>query len=411
MADILISALLALWLAFAAVGLYGAVHFLFQRRHYARIAETFPRPDPAPAAAVILPLKGAPNAASHCLETILAQDYPNFRLIVAIEQGDAAALTMVRAFAAAHGAGRAIEIVEAPRADRRGQKVENLLAALATLRPHDRAVCFVDADAAWPQDALSTLMRELSSWGDTLLLSGNRWLVPAGTAAATIVAAAGLAIAANAKSPAWDLAWGGTMALRRDLLDSLDLPALWDRSISDDVPLSAALRRRGTVKTMPNLVVPSPTDVSLGGALNFARRQYAMLRLYAPRHWLFTLLLQIVFFAGIGAALASILRPAPALVRGMAAAAVAVAILRGVVQALAARRCLPPEAARRLRGACILDTLLPMVPALLHAYGLVATLGVRRLRWAGIDYRFAGARVVAVERSAPSPAAAQMIEK
>lgn len=404
MLDILLTALLALWLAFAATGLYGAVHYLFQARRFARIAETFPRPEPAPAAAIILPLKGAPAFAERTLAAILAQDYPRFRLIVVAEEGDAPAAALVRTMSArgAGPVGPEISLVSAPPAHARGQKVENLLAALATLRPADRIVCFVDADAAWSRDALATLVRELCSWGEALLLSGNRWMVPAGPhGAATVAAAAGLAVAANAKSPAWDLAWGGTMAMRRELLDRLALPELWNRSISDDVPLSRALRRQGWVKSMPNLVIPSPCDVSIGGALNFARRQYAMLRLYAPRHWAFAFVVQAVFFAGIGATVAAILCPVPGYVRAMALCGVALGLIRGAVHALAAARGLPHRDFAKLRRALLLDAVLPVVPALLHAYGLLASIRVGRIEWAGIAYRISAGRVVGVERPAP----------
>ena len=115
-----------------------------------------------------------------------------------------------------------------------------------------------------------------------------------------VAASAGLALAAVAKTPRWDIAWGGTMAAKRGTLEHVDIAALWDRTLSDDVPLSRALRRRGGhAKLMPNLVVPSPCEFTLGGALAFARRQYAMLRLYAPRHWLASLAIHAIHFAGM----------------------------------------------------------------------------------------------------------------
>jgi hypothetical protein len=152
------------------------------------------------------------------------------------------------------------------------------------------------------------------------------------------------------------------------------------------------------VKLMPNLVVPSPCDFTLGGALGFARRQYAMLRLYAPRHWLFSLTVYAVFFAGLGASAAACAAPMPGYVRALAASALALAFVRGLVHAAIAARALPREIAARLRGACVLDTLLPFVPALLHAYGLAASVVVRNVRWAGIGYTMDGNRVERVER-------------
>ena len=396
MAEPILTALLALWLASAALGLVGAAVFAYQTRRFARIARGFARPKPAPAASVIVPLKGAPPYAASCLAAMLAQDYPRYRLIAVVESEDDPAHALARNMIES---GARIALVIAGRAEVRGQKVHNLLAGLTELQPDEDLVCFADADALWARDTLSTLLRELSVWSDPLLLSGYRWMFPAGGRAGAVwAAAASLPVAAAAKAPAWDLAWGGTMAITRSTLERIDLPALWDRSLSDDVPLSGALRRRGFVKLMPDLVVPSPADFSIKDALNFARRQYSMLRVYAPRHWLFSFLVYAVFFAGFGASVAALAMPVAAHVAGMALAAWGLSAVRGLVHASLIWRLLPRAVAKRMGWVCALDTLLPFVPAVLHAYGLLASVRPRRINWAGITYTLDGRRVARVER-------------
>ena len=397
MAETVLTALLALWLASAALGLVGTAVFAWQTRRFARIARGFVPPDPAPAA-IIVPLKGAPPYAASCLAAMLAQDYPRYRLIAVVESEHDPAHRLMRDITSRDGGGR-ITLVVAGRAERRGQKVHNLLAGLAALEPGDTLVCFADADALWAPDTLSTLLRELSVWTDPLLLSGYRWMFPTGGQAGAVwAAAASLPVAAAAKAPSWDLAWGGTMAAKRSTLERIDLPALWDRSLSDDVPLSGALRRQGFVKLMPNLVVPSPADFSIGDALNFARRQYAMLRVYAPRHWLFSLLVYGVFFAGFGASVAALTMPVAAYITVVALAAWGLAAIRGLAHAALVWRLLPRAVARRMGWVCALDTLLPFVPAALHAYGLLSSIRPRRIDWAGIIYTLDGKKVVRVER-------------
>lgn len=396
MGTIVVTALLALWLVFAATGLAGAIVFAHQRRIFGRLR--FALPSPVPRVAVIVPMKGASPDAARCLAAILDQDYRAYRIIVAIEGADDPAHRLAR-----ETPGRAdvpLTVTLAGHAETRGQKVHNLLAGLAALEPRDEIVCFADADALWPRDTLSAIVGELAAWDTPVLLSGYRWMFPsAATAGAVLAASASLAVAAIAKSPRWDLAWGGTMAAKRESLDRIGLAGLWNRSLSDDVPLSRALRAAGCdVKLMPNLVVPSPCDFTLGGAFGFARRQYAMLRLYAPRHWLFSLAIYAAFFAGLGAAVAAFAMPMPAFVQAMAGAALALAVARGLVHAAIAKRVLPRAIAARLHGAFVLDTIFPLAPALLHAYGLLASLAVRRVRWAGIGYTMDGNRVVKVVR-------------
>lgn len=390
MAATIVTTLLALWLVFAVIGLVGAAIFAHQARHFGRIR--FPLPAPPPTVAVIVPMKGAGAHAEQCVASILAQDYPAYRLIVAVEALGDPAHGLVRNLPGA----APLTVVVRGRATQRGQKVHNLLAALGDTTAADEIVCFADADALWPPETLSTLVRELSAWDEPVVLSGYRWMYPAGPrAGAVLAAAANLSVAAIAKSPRWDLAWGGTMAAKRPTLERLDLARLWERSLSDDVPLSRALRaKRLNVKLMPNLFVPSPCVFSLGAALDFARRQYAMARLYAPRHWLFSLAVYAVFFAGLGASLSAVVLPFPAYAVWMAGAAWALAFGRGVVHAAIAARCLPKPIFARLRWACAIDTLLPFLPALVHAYGLLTSISVRKLRWAGITYTLSGERVV-----------------
>jgi cellulose synthase/poly-beta-1,6-N-acetylglucosamine synthase-like glycosyltransferase len=396
MAATIVFALLALWLVFAATGLAGALVFAHQQRKFGRMR--FAMPEPPPRAAVIVPMKGVGAEGARCLAALYSQDYPAYRVIVAVEAAGDPAHRLAR-----ETPGRddiPLTIVVAGPATTRGQKVHNLLAALAALEPGEKIVCFADADALWTPATLSRLVGEISAWDAPVLLGGNRWMYPSGAEpGAVLAAAAGLPVAAAAKSPRWDIAWGGTMAATRETLARLDLPRLWERSLSDDVPLARALRAGGlNVKLVPDLAVPSPCGFSPGAALNFARRQYAMLRLYAPRHWWFSLAVYAVFFAGLGASVAAFALPAPAPAQAMVGAAFALIILRGLVHAAIALRCLPKAIAARLRWPLALDALLPVLPALLHAYGLVASLRVRRLRWAGITYALTGNRVEHVER-------------
>jgi hypothetical protein len=396
MAATAITALLALWLAFAAVGLTGALIFAHQHRKFRRRRHAIPAPPPR--VAVIVPVKGASTDAARCLAAILDQDYPAYRVVIAMEAADETAHRLARALPARADA--ALTVVHAGPAAARGQKLQNLLAALDTLTPADEIVCFADADALWARETLSTLVSELSAWDTPVVLSGNRWQYPsAPKAGAILAAAASLPVSAIAKSPRWDVAWGGTMAAQRATLERIGLRQIWDRSLSDDVPLSRALRSEGlSVKLMPNLAVPSPCDFSFREGLDFARRQYAMLRLYAPRHWLFALSAYTVFFAGFGAAIAAFAGPMPAYAQCMAGGAITLAIARGLVHAVIAARVLPADIFARLRASIALDALLPLLPALLHAYGLVASIAVRRLAWAGIGYAMDGKNVARVER-------------
>ena len=73
-------------------------------------------------------------------------------------------------------------------------------------------------------------------------------------------------------------------------------------------------------------------------------------------------------------------------------------LARGLLHAAVAAHLLPRPAAVPLRIASALDAVLPVLPALLHAYGLLASVFVRKLRWAGITYTLTGSNVERIER-------------
>jgi hypothetical protein len=71
------------------------------------------------------------------------------------------------------------------------------------------------------------------------VVSGYRWLVPVDQRWSTaLVCIANASIATLVRLRPLNLAWGGSIALRRSTLDALDLPVCWDRAACDDLPLT-----------------------------------------------------------------------------------------------------------------------------------------------------------------------------
>ncbi len=167
-----------------------------------------------------------------------------------------------------------------------GQKVHNLLSALTRLRPEDRIVVFADADIIPPRDWLTRIVAALAP-PKVAAVSGYRWLVPdAQNLATLLVCAANASIATLPRLRNLNHAWGGTMALRRETLDALHMESVWQGSISDDLPLTTALKARGEAVVGPReLLLPTRVAYDWRGGLGFARRQYLLLRIYAPGLW------------------------------------------------------------------------------------------------------------------------------
>ncbi len=343
------------------------------------------RPQPAPATLppvlVLVPVRGPIPTLDAFLSGLAAQDHPgSWRVVFALEGADDPTLPMIDAFVAAKP-GRAARVLAGPAAGR-GQKVQNLLAALATARPEEAVLVTLDADILPPPGMLAALLRPVLA-GQAPIASGYRWSVPVDAALGSrLVALADAGIGTLPRHAAWNLCWGGATALRRD---AVDLRAVWDRAVSDDLVLTRAAVAAGLTIYAP-LDVRPPSPVHLPGlmdALRFGARQYRVLRLHAPRAFAWALLAAAVPVAGaVAAAMAG---------TGAAMACLGIALalqrVRAALRGAIARRVLPPDAAAAACGGLRDAWLAPAVPLFQLACLLRAGLGGRWLSWAGRRYR------------------------
>jgi ceramide glucosyltransferase len=266
-----------------------------------------------------------------------------------------------------------------------------LLAALPALRPDDAALVTLDADTLPPPGMLTELLRPvLTGQGD--LSSGYRWTLPASSGLGSLVLSlAEMGIATLPRCARCNLCWGGAHALGRRALDRLDLPRLWDRSVSDDLSVSRAAHRAGLVIYGPLTVrTPSPADLGLAAALRFGARQHRLMRLHSPGRWLLAGLLLVLPVAGGSVALA-----AAATDRGGGRAAALACLaaawllqrLRAALRAAIARRVLPPEAAAEAARALRRGRWWQPLAHALHAIAWALSAVGNRIDWAGRRYR------------------------
>jgi hypothetical protein len=391
--------LLAAWMAQAAGGalLLGWTLVLLRRRQ--------PEPAaPVPPVLVLVPVRGAGPGLDRFLGGLAAQDHPGpWRVVFGVESAEDPTHAALSRFAAAQAPPGRARVVAAGPAARRGQKVQNLLAALdaaAAPRPEEAAVVTLDADMVPPPDLLRRLLRPVLS-GQAPIASGYRWSVPGNASpAAALVALADQGFAALPRCARCNLCWGGATAIGREALARLDLRAVWDRTLSDDLALTRAARAAGLVIYAPlDVRPPSPVEhATLREALAFGARQFRVLRLHAPRAWALALLAAAVPVAGGAAALASAVQGSP-VAAAMIAAALGLQQLRRALRAAIARRVAPQAAPADAGTAALLQ---PLVPGFLLLCLLRGGLAGRGLDWAGRRYTLdATARVTRVERLPP----------
>ncbi len=384
--------ILLLWLATDIVATYGVLH-------YRRGLAALPPAEERPPVAILTAIKGVSDSTQQFLEAVCRQQYPAYRLIFALESRSDPALPLVEDIQQRHAGTIPVDIVIAGRATQRAQKVHNLLAAFRTLRGDDAIVVFTDADILPDQTWLSQLIQPIAS-RTAAASSGYRWLLPADRRWPTLVAAAiDLSIATAARSERWNLCWGGSIALDRAALDQIDLPAIWNRAASDDLTLTAALRARGLkIKAPLSVLVPSPVAYSWTSLFSFARRQYLLVKAYAPRHW---------WLAGWTLCLPTLAATVATTetfagrwwVAGLILASLTLLQARLGIRRRIADLVLPKTAINAARTTISFAHWAWPLIHLVHVSAFLASCVGQRFTWAGIDYRLRGS-TVSVERRA-----------
>ena len=371
-------AIIAAWVLTALLASAGVIDY---RRTLRRVAP----PADWPSAVVLVAVKGAGEGLARFLAALAAQDYPFYRVVFAVEAATDPAFIVLQPLASRES--QRFELIVAGEAAKCAQKVQNLIKALGALRATDRVVVFADADTEPPADWLRQLVRPIAV-GRAAVSSGYRWQIAKDRRLPSLIAAlADVSVATAARDSRWNLCWGGSMAVERRVLDRLDLPRLWAGVATEDLTLTRALRRAGVpIHGAVRVLVPSPSSYSWRSLFAFGRRQYLLVRFYAPRHWLLAAWTLCVPAAGAAMAVTAAVSDslAAALCIG---AAILLQLLRYRLRLSIARRVLPTEAAAEAAVALRLGWWVSPLVHIVHAAVLLGSLLGRNFEWAGIRYR------------------------
>ena len=241
-----------------------------------------------PPALVILPCKASVDERKELeanLAPVLDQDYPQYRVIFALGDAEDPARAVVEPLVARQPDRAQLVVAEPlPGCSR---KISNQLRALAEVREDEQVYVFLDADARPDRGLLRRLVEPLSS-RDIGVTTGFRWYRPAAGApwASWLRAAWNAAGLGMLTDPNCGYAWGGAMAIRRDVFETCGVAAYWRQALSDDLGLTDAVRQAGHgIYFVPQALVESPEDLGLRQVIEWTNRQTVICRVYHPRMW------------------------------------------------------------------------------------------------------------------------------
>jgi len=294
-------------LLLAGVALLWAVLMTLQvheHKRYVRVSlRSAPRPwHVPPQVLVCVPCKGLDLDLASNLTCVLSQNYPNFRVRFVVESVTDPAHAVIQQLIAKSSV--PCELLVAGTCTNGGQKVHNLCCATAELPDDVQVLAFFDSDASPVPDALARLVDRVCR-GGLQVATGYRWFVPRRPSVANLtLSSVNAAVASLLNHQGWNLVWGGSWAVTRELFEKTALANAWRGTLSDDLVASRVMRSAGVkVAFEPGCMAASPIDVTWKEAASFLRRQFLIVRCYAPFWWWATVPLMVlqplVLFGGL----------------------------------------------------------------------------------------------------------------
>ena len=405
-----LTVLAVLMLAKGLFGVFEGVRYLeYVRRHLATRLEPW-----MPPLSVIVPCKGLDFELEKNVEAVFRQVYPFFEVLIVTATDSDAALEPLRQLAGKF-TGHKIRFVTAGLSPDRGEKVHNLIRAVAEVDPSSEVFVFTDSDSrphlCWLQELVAPLRNE-----EVGLSTGYRWYYPAsGNLASVIRSTWNGSIATLLGNHNHNFAWGGSMAIRKSTFNRARVLDYWQRSISDDYSMTQALKdAKLRIHYEPRCLIGSHGRCGWGELLDWSTRQMILTKVYSRKLWQLALVSQWTFslvwwwaVAGIVVSFLPItLGSIPATVWGGGiqkyALLAGLLFLFGAVRGWYRTRTiqhLRPERRDEIQHFWWGYVLLFPLASTLTAYNLARSALTSSIEWRGVRYEFGAAKELRVIRS------------
>src|SRR5437763_543309 len=186
-----------------------------------------------PPATVIVPVKDFDEGLRENLAALASLDYPDYELIVAAHSADDIPPGVLPA---------RVKVVLAHGDDpNTGEKVQNLQAAVRASGRRSEILAFADSDGRPSSGWLRALIAPLNEAG-VGASTGYRWFTPEPPTFWTLLRGVWDAAAAGRLGPGDNpFAWGGAMAMRKEVFVEARVAEFWKNTLSDDFALAAAV--------------------------------------------------------------------------------------------------------------------------------------------------------------------------
>lgn len=343
----------------------------------------------APRVALFCPVKGIEVGLEQNLAALTSFDYPDYDIFFSIASAEDPARKILEKLVASSK--HKTHVIVAGRPEGCGEKVNNLRAAVEQAKDGYEVFVFCDSDGRPGRSWLSHLVAPLA---DPHLgaVTTFRWFFQQRHGFWSALASAWNAPAATYLGEHdHNFCWGGGTAIRRERFEQASVFEFWNGSVSDDLSVTAALRRmRAPITFAPECMVPTLFDCDAADLLEFTNRQMIILRVYESRLWTQGGLAHLLYcgavLLGVGLYFSELIQGGPAIhLLLLAMLPPVLSMARGVLRLTAAMEILPAWKSKLLAESWVWTLLAAAVP-FLALWNTAVALFSRKIRWRGIRY-------------------------
>jgi len=352
-----------------------------------------------PRVALIIPCKGIDAEFHRNIASAFNLDYENYILWFVLHDNSDPAyqqLCTLKDQLAKNSKAQDIEIFIAGPPKACSQKIHNLLYCCERIPENIDILAFADSDVCLRPDWLRHIVWPLRKT-KTGIATGYRWFIPKQNNSATLVLASLNARVAQllGNSP-FNQAWGGSMAIRTETFRSLGIEKIWQKTLSDDLSLSYAVKKaRKKIVFVPACLVASYESTTWAQFFEFGRRQFLITRVTAPRTWWFgffsSLYSVLGLYAGTALAICAAVSAFGNLYLFTAAPLVFLVgqFIRAILRQRMAAQLLAKDASK-MKAAATADILTCWLTSPLLLFLILSSAFGRTIIWRGIKYKLLG---------------------
>lgn len=268
---------------FSFKSLIGGINYLkFFRRELAKTENDF-----TPFVSIIAPCRGLDADLEKNLRALFHQDFPKYEIVFAADDDRDEAVPVIKKLIVENPQIIA-KLIVAPKTKDSSQKVENLREAVLHVSAESEVFVFVDSDARPNENWLRFLVAPLKD-KKIGAATGYRWFISKKRNFASEMrtvwnASIASALGENVKS---NFCWGGSMAMRRTIFETIKMREKWRGTLSDDFAVTRALKENDLpIYFVPQALTASVEDCGLRELFEFTTRQMKITRVYAQNLWI-----------------------------------------------------------------------------------------------------------------------------